>query len=75
MMKESELVRIFVEVSIGLSIETCSQNTSCNHYMMCFVCTFIFIAIICIVFCGYRPEIRGRQSSLNVYMGMRLARE
>ena len=72
-----ELIRISVEILIGFGIETCSQNPSCNYYMRWFVCTFIFITIICIVLCGYRPKIRGRdlQSSLNVYVGMRLARK
>lgn len=73
----TELFRIFVEILIGFGIETCSQNPSCNHYMMCFIYMFIFIIIICIVFCGYRPAIRGRdlQGGLNVYVGMRLARK
>jgi len=72
-----ELVRMTIEIIIGFGIETCSQNPSCNYFLVWVVFFIIFIASILMVFCRYRPEISGRdlQSGLNMYIGMRLARD
>ena len=72
-----ELFRFIHEIFIGFCLKNCYQNPSCNYFLTCFVCLFIFITILSMVFCGFRPSVKGRdlQSGINMYVGMILARK
>lgn len=72
-----ELISIIFEIFIGFCVGICTENPSCNYFLTWFVFMFIFITIISMIFCGYRPRFKRRdvQSCVNVYVGMRLARK